>query len=132
MVRNATYWDAPRPHLERLELVIVEDEEQRLNTVISDGTGTVPTTLFPPESPYFRDIPLQQHDQAQAQALLDELAAEGTPVEFVLTIHSTPISQRTAPPGVRPRGGRCAVRPGPPHGRTVRCAHLGRLVRRVR
>jgi peptide/nickel transport system substrate-binding protein len=163
LTRNDRYWDAPRPYLDRLEIRPIREEEQRLNTVISDGadvsqtsaftsvaqaeqqglqaarvpigggvalvlnnerapfndvrarkalslaldleliddsvnegTGTIPTHLVPPESPYYRDIPLHHHDPQQAQTLLDELAAEGKPLEFALTIYSSPISQRLA------------------------------------
>ncbi|MBB3665607.1 peptide/nickel transport system substrate-binding protein [Prauserella sediminis] len=161
--RNKSYFDKPRPYLDTLEIGMVQDEEQRLNTVVSggadlaqetqfpaisgaeqqglqvartsmgggvalvlnndkapfddvrarkalsygldlnlindavnDGTGTVPNTLFPKNSPFFQDIPLHRHDPDRAQALLDELAAEGKPLDFTMTIYSSPAAQRLA------------------------------------
>jgi peptide/nickel transport system substrate-binding protein len=163
LVRNDRYFDKPRPYLDRLEIRVITNDDQRLNTIVSggadlaqetqfpalaraeqqglqvvrtpigggvalvlnnkkapfddvrarralsyaldldlindavnEGTGTVPNTLFPQGSPYFRDIPIHRHDPAQAQTLLNELAAEGKPLNFTLSIYSSPGSQRLA------------------------------------
>ncbi|MBB3665602.1 peptide/nickel transport system substrate-binding protein [Prauserella sediminis] len=161
--RNDNYFDQPRPYLDALEIRMIADEEQRLDTVLNDGadlaqeaqspaiaratdsgmqvarsdigggiaivfntqqapfddvrarqainhaldlelvddavnqgTGVVPTHLFPKESPYYKDIPLHTTDKSRAQTLLDELAAEGTPLTFSLTVYSSPSAQRMA------------------------------------
>lgn len=72
-----------------LDLTLIDD-------AVNQGTGTVPTTLFEPDSPFYRDLPLHQHDPARAQALLDELAAEGKPLSFTITVYSSPAGQRMA------------------------------------
>lgn len=72
-----------------LDLKLIDD-------AVNGGTGTIPTTLFPPDSPNHRDIPLHHHDPEKAQALLNELAAEGKPVAFTLTTYSSPGAQRLA------------------------------------
>ncbi|MFD6884817.1 ABC transporter substrate-binding protein [Rhodococcus sp. NPDC060084] len=59
-----------------------------INTAVFEGMGEVPETLFPESSPFYADIPLSHHDPAEAQALFDELAAEGKPVEFTFTATS--------------------------------------------
>lgn len=151
--RNASYYDAPKPYLDRLEVRNAADPTQRYDTlsssgadlvleqqalnidkatkaglqvtrlefgggsnfamnttkapfgdvrarkalaaaidlgqlddVINQGTGTVPVTLFPASSPYYEDVPLVEHDPALAQDLLDELAADGKPLEFTLSV----------------------------------------------
>ncbi|UZF45740.1 ABC transporter substrate-binding protein [Rhodococcus rhodochrous] len=59
-----------------------------IDSVVFEGDGDVPDTLFPESSPFFADVPLQQHDPEEAQRLFDELAAEGKPVEFTFTATS--------------------------------------------
>jgi len=59
-----------------------------INTAVFEGQGEVPETLFPESSPFYADIPLTQHDPAEAQRLFDELADEGKPVEFTFTATS--------------------------------------------
>ncbi|MBB3665486.1 peptide/nickel transport system substrate-binding protein [Prauserella sediminis] len=161
--RNDNYFDKPRPHLDTLEIGILGDEEQRLDTVVSGGadiaqevqpsaisqaegqglqvaraplgggvalvlnnrkapfddlrarralsyaldleliddavnrgTGTVPNKLFDSSSPYYSDITLHRHDQEKAQELLNELASDGIPLDFTITIYSSPAAQRMA------------------------------------
>ncbi|PXW32773.1 UNVERIFIED_CONTAM: peptide/nickel transport system substrate-binding protein [Williamsia faeni] len=60
-----------------------------LNTVVYSGAGEVPNTLFPEESPFYNDIALREPNKAQAQALFNELAAEGKPVRFDFTSFSS-------------------------------------------
>lgn len=67
-----------------------------LNTVVYNGMGKVPTTLFPEVSPYYSDIALQETKKEEAQALFDELAAEGKPVRFDFTSFSSTESRMTA------------------------------------
>lgn len=59
---------------------------ETLSNAINRGNGSVPATLFQADSPFFSDIPLQSHDPEKAQQLLDELAAEGKPLEFAYTV----------------------------------------------
>ncbi len=59
-----------------------------INTAVFEGTGTVPRTLFPENSPFFEDIALSNSDDAEAQRLFDELAADGTPVKFTFLAYS--------------------------------------------
>jgi peptide/nickel transport system substrate-binding protein len=60
-----------------------------LNTVVYNGTGQVPDTLFPEVSPFYNDIALRAGNSEEAQALFDELAAEGKPVDFDFTSYSS-------------------------------------------
>jgi peptide/nickel transport system substrate-binding protein len=66
-----------------------------LNSVVYAGAGVVPTTLFPEGSPFYSDIPLAENNKAEAQALFDELAAEGKPVSFDFTSFSTTENKQT-------------------------------------
>lgn len=59
---------------------------EELSNAINRGNGTVPKTLFQDDSPFYEDIPLQTYDAKKAQALFDELAADGKPVEFSYTV----------------------------------------------
>ena len=60
-----------------------------VNTVVYNGEGEVPKTLFPEDSPYYADIPLNTTDAVEAQRLFDELAAEGKPVSFTFLSYPT-------------------------------------------
>lgn len=151
--RNASYYDDGKPYLDALEVRVVQDPEQRFNTMstggadlslegqalnidrlktaglqtevldwgggsnfamnttkapfddvrarqafadaidlkqiddaLNQGTGTVPTTLFPKSSPFYEDVPLTTKDPTKAQRLLDELAADGKPLSFTLSV----------------------------------------------
>lgn len=60
-----------------------------LNSVVYNGAGDVPTTLFPKVSPFYSDIALAEKNRDEAQGLFDELAAEGKPVSFAFTSFSS-------------------------------------------
>ena len=64
-----------------------------VNEAVYAGGGAVPTTFFRDGSPFFADVPLAAHDRAGAQALFDELAAEGRPLTFTMTSYPTGESQ---------------------------------------
>lgn len=54
------------------------------------GEGAKPVdTLFVKGDPFYEDIPLATPDQAEAQKLFDELAADGKPVKFTFTAFPT-------------------------------------------
>ncbi|WP_243076356.1 ABC transporter substrate-binding protein [Microbacterium sp. SS28] len=63
---------------------------EQLSDAVTKGYPSVPETLFTEDSPFYADIPLQTHDAKKAQKLFDELAAEGTPVEFAYTVFPGP------------------------------------------
>ncbi|NMD60320.1 ABC transporter substrate-binding protein [Rhodococcus globerulus] len=69
---------------------------EAVNTVINDGKGVVPQTLFPETSPFFSDIPLTTPNKETAQKLFDELAAEGKPLSFTFTTYALPENKATA------------------------------------
>ncbi|MFF0817172.1 ABC transporter substrate-binding protein [Rhodococcus sp. NPDC003318] len=154
LTRNAKYYDAPRPYLDKLEIRAIVDADQRYNTLVSggadlslegiwsnidkaknaglqnsvvplsggttivlnttkapfddvrarkafafaldldginnaafEGTAKLPRTLFDESSPFYKDIPLAEQNRAEAQRLLDELAAEGKPLEFTMSLY---------------------------------------------
>ncbi len=60
-----------------------------INNAVYDGTAELPRTLFDESSPFYKDIPLAEQDRVEAQRLLDELAAEGKPLEFTLSMYPT-------------------------------------------
>jgi peptide/nickel transport system substrate-binding protein len=67
-----------------------------LNTIVYNGEGTVPRTLFDEQSPFFTDVALGQSNNEHAQQLFDELAAEGKPVSFSFLSYPTPESRTLA------------------------------------
>ncbi|MFW0785595.1 ABC transporter substrate-binding protein [Gordonia sp. CPCC 206044] len=67
-----------------------------LNTIVYDGQGIVPQTLFDDKSPFFTDVALQQRNTDEAQKLFDELAAEGKPVSFTFLSYPTSESRMLA------------------------------------
>lgn len=67
-----------------------------LNTVVYNGSGQVPERMFPESSPFYSDIPLREANKAQAQALFDELEAEGKPVSFAFTSFSSTEAKKAA------------------------------------
>ncbi|MFF0817227.1 ABC transporter substrate-binding protein [Rhodococcus sp. NPDC003318] len=154
LTRNAKYYDAPLPYLDKLEIRAIGDADQRYNTLVSggadlsvegiwsnvdkarnaglqnavvplgggtdlalnttrapfndvrarkafataldldginnaafEGAAELPHTLFDESSPFYKDIPLAEQNRAEAQRLLDELAAEGKPLEFTLSLY---------------------------------------------
>ncbi len=60
-----------------------------INNSVFEGTAELPRTLFDDSSPFYQDIPLVEQDRAEAQRLLDELAAEGKPLEFTISLYPT-------------------------------------------
>ncbi|WP_330136142.1 ABC transporter substrate-binding protein [Rhodococcus artemisiae] len=71
-------------------------DRDMINSIVFNGDGEVPQTLFPEDSPFYSDIALPQQDQAAAQTLFDELAADGKPVEFTFTTYTGVDNQATA------------------------------------
>ncbi|MCK9902115.1 ABC transporter substrate-binding protein [Parafrankia colletiae] len=67
-----------------------------LNLAAYNGTGTPVDTLFSKASPFHSDTPLRKADNATAQRLFDELAADGKPVSFTFTTAPTSESKTTA------------------------------------
>ncbi|PYE16395.1 peptide/nickel transport system substrate-binding protein [Williamsia limnetica] len=67
-----------------------------LNTIVYNGEGTVPETLFDEQSPFFTDVALQQSNKDEAQQLFNELAAEGKPVSFTFLSYPTTESRTLA------------------------------------
>ena len=60
-----------------------------LNSVVYNGEGKVPTTLFEESSPFYTDVALPASNKEEAQRLFDELAAEGKPVRFTYLAYPT-------------------------------------------
>jgi peptide/nickel transport system substrate-binding protein len=53
----------------------------------TNGAGEVARTFFPENSPFYNpDITFPEPDPEEAQRLLDELAADGEPVSFTITV----------------------------------------------
>ncbi|WP_024796549.1 ABC transporter substrate-binding protein [Tomitella biformata] len=75
-------FDDPRAR-EALSLALDVDT---IDTALYEGTGVVPETFFDESSPFFKDIPLSEHDPVRAQELFDELAAEGKPLDFTMSL----------------------------------------------
>lgn len=59
---------------------------ETINSVVYEGTGQIPTSLFRESSPFYRDMPLAEYNTEKAQALFDELAAEGKPLNFTMSL----------------------------------------------
>ncbi|ABW12866.1 extracellular solute-binding protein family 5 [Parafrankia sp. EAN1pec] len=59
-------------------------DAQALNKALFDGTAAVPSSFLRDDSPLHSDVPLPRPDRAKAQALFDELAAAGKPVQFTI------------------------------------------------
>jgi peptide/nickel transport system substrate-binding protein len=71
-----------------LELII---DHNVINKVVNTGAATVFETLFPKGSPYYdASSAVTTPNDKKAQALFDQLAAEGKPVSFSLISPSTP------------------------------------------
>jgi peptide/nickel transport system substrate-binding protein len=77
-----------------LELVF---DAKVMNKVVNTGAAQVIDTLFPKGSPYYdaSGVVTTPNDK-KAQALLDQLAAEGKPVSFTLITPATPSSANVA------------------------------------
>ncbi|OPC79051.1 hypothetical protein B4N89_33675 [Embleya scabrispora] len=73
-------------------------DADEVNKISFSGNGTPTHSIFPPESPLVDagTETVQRTDRAQAQRLLDELAAEGKPLDFTYSIPQNANAQRTA------------------------------------
>lgn len=80
---------APFDDVRARRAVSLAAELNSMNSVVYNGEGEVPETLFPEDSPYFADIPLWKGDKEAAQKLFDELATEGKPVSFTFVAYPT-------------------------------------------
>jgi peptide/nickel transport system substrate-binding protein len=58
----------------------------QIDDAVNQGTGKIPTTLFGKTSPFYQDTPLITKDAGEAQKLFDELAADGKPLSFTLSV----------------------------------------------
>ncbi|MGW9212913.1 ABC transporter substrate-binding protein [Embleya sp. NPDC055664] len=78
-----------------VQLALDADE---VNKISFSGNGTPTHSIFPPESPLVDagTETVQRTDRAEAQRLLDELAAEGKPLDFTYSIPQNANAQRTA------------------------------------
>lgn len=76
--------------------VVLATDREALNAVVFHGDAQVPETLFPEDSPFYADVPLPQQNREAAQALFDELASEGKPVEFTFTTYTGVDNKATA------------------------------------
>ena len=56
-----------------------------INAALYNGTAEVPESLFAKSSPFHRDIALTKRSADEAQALFDQLAAEGRALSFTYT-----------------------------------------------
>lgn len=68
---------------------------EALSDAASGGYPSVPKTLFAEDSEFYSDIPLSTHDPEKAQALFDELAAEGKPLSFSYSLFPGSAAQGT-------------------------------------
>ena len=67
------------------EAIYLAIDMEQINQTVAGGTAEVPTSLFPEGTPFFNpDVQFPGPDPVEAQRLLDELAAEGTPVAFTI------------------------------------------------
>lgn len=60
-----------------------------MNSVVYNGDGQVPDSLFAESSPFYNDVDWPAADKETAQELFDELAAEGKPVSFTFMSYPT-------------------------------------------
>ncbi|WP_051121939.1 ABC transporter substrate-binding protein [Nocardia sp. 348MFTsu5.1] len=80
---------APFDDVRARRAVMLATDTEGLNTIVYNGENEVPQTLFPEESPFFTDVPLQSTNKDEAQKLFNELAAEGKPVSFTVLSYPT-------------------------------------------
>jgi peptide/nickel transport system substrate-binding protein len=74
---------APFDDIRARQAVYLAVDMEELNQTVSDGASETPLTLFPEGSPFYDpDQAFPEPDPDEAQRLFDELAAEGTPVQF--------------------------------------------------
>ncbi|MET3953271.1 peptide/nickel transport system substrate-binding protein [Rhodococcus sp. OAS809] len=80
---------APFDDIRARQAVAMAVNVESLNLAVYNGEGEIPESLFKDGTPYYTDTKLSQYNPDGAQALFDELAAEGRPVEFTFTAFST-------------------------------------------
>ncbi|WP_157521111.1 ABC transporter substrate-binding protein [Microbacterium sp. Leaf159] len=86
---------APFDDLRARQAVVYALDLAAISDAATGGYPSVPTTLFPEDSPLYADVPLSQHDPEKAQELFDELAAEGNPLNFSYSMTPGPSAQGT-------------------------------------
>lgn len=77
---------APFDDIRARQAVSFALDVEALNLVVNEGFAPTADTMFPEGSPYYNDVQLHTYDPEKAQELFDELAAEGKPVSFAITI----------------------------------------------
>ncbi|MBL7502687.1 ABC transporter substrate-binding protein [Frankia sp. CNm7] len=79
---------APFDDVRARQAVVLALDLDEINQQVFEGGAEIPKTLFSPDSPFYdASLTLPVNQPEQAQALFDELAAEGRPVSF--TINTT-------------------------------------------
>src|SRR5262249_52341575 len=66
------------------------------NATVTSGQEIIADTLFTPGSPYYDESAVQHHDKAQAQTLLNQLAADGKQLGFTFLSNPTTLSAGAA------------------------------------
>ena len=87
---------APFDDVRARRAIALAVDRDALNTIVYNGEGVVPKTLFEESSPYYTDIPFPTPNKEEAQELFDELAAEGKPVSFTFLSYPTTESKTLA------------------------------------
>lgn len=87
-------FDDPRAR-RAVQLALDADE---VNKISFSGNGTPTRSIFPPDSPLVDSgtETVQRTDRAEAQRLLNELAAEGKPLDFTYSIPQNANAAKTA------------------------------------
>ncbi|MDP3890778.1 ABC transporter substrate-binding protein [Nocardioides sp.] len=85
-------FDEPRAR----EAVVKAIDLDAVNAAAFEGQGVVPKHLFAEDSNFYNGVELTSHAKDDAQALFDELAAEGKGVEFTITAYQTSESRRVS------------------------------------
>jgi peptide/nickel transport system substrate-binding protein len=91
------YWNvrtAPFDDVRARQALAYAFDAEDMNEAVYDGQAELADSMFDPSSPFYADVEQIQPDPERAQELLDELAAEGKPLEF--TILSAPVIARLA------------------------------------
>ncbi|MFC4944327.1 ABC transporter substrate-binding protein [Pseudonocardia sp. GCM10023141] len=88
---------APFNDIRARQAVAAAIDMKAVNEAVYGPSGTVPTTLFDPSSPFYdASQTLYTPDRAKAQALFSQLAAEGKPVNFAMVVFNASESIKTA------------------------------------
>jgi peptide/nickel transport system substrate-binding protein len=88
---------APFDDIRARRAVAAGIDYEALATVLNGEYGEPVTTLFTADSPFYDESrKLPAYDPAEAQRLLDELAAEGKPLKFTIMSYSSSVSKRGA------------------------------------